>query len=94
MNDEKEITEARDMWAELEGRSDTDAMNAFHRIQLDRLEVAHRRDVDALECEIIRRGIVNEELTEINAGLRHRLDYFHLALFACALVIGYLAVRG
>ena len=94
MNNEKETVEARDMWAELEGRSGADAMNELHQIQLDRIQDAHDCGIAELWQRIDCLIAANDQVTLKHRTLRQRIDNLYLALFGCALVIGYLVVKG
>lgn len=92
--EQNESAEAKTMWAELKGHQSFDSMNEFWRIQLDRIEAAHKEYAVQLEDRIIAAGIQREELEESNAVLRKRIDWLHLGLFACALALAYLVVKG
>ena len=90
----QEITEAISMWHELEGRTKFDAMNECHQIQLDRIQEAHDGEIAEYRQRIDFLIAANDQVTLKHRTLRQRIDYLYLALFGCALVIGYLAVKG
>ena len=91
---ENENNEARAMWFELESHTSFDAMNELHDIEMARLQDCHEESITQLEGQIIWLQIIREEHREKIRGLRRRIDYLYLALFACALVIAYLVVKG
>jgi hypothetical protein len=93
VNNEREFTEARSMWEELEGRTNFDAMNELHQIQIDRIEEAHHRVIEYCKDRIAFLHAVNNETTLMNAALRRKNDWLHLIIFGCALALLYLVVK-
>ena len=70
--------------------SDWSAMNELHQIQILNIEEAHEVELAHWKQRVEWREAIQIELLTENAKLRRRLDYWHLALFACACVIAYL----